>query len=450
MCDRMVKRAIIMGAAGRDFHNFNTHFKGNPEYEVVAFTAAQISDLDARAGVENRIYPSELAGIGYPMGIKIYPETMLEELIEERRVDEVFFAYSDVSHGYLMDEASRVLAAGASFTLLGPDATMIEPTKPVISVCASRTGSGKSPTSRWLLTRLTDRGHRVVVVRHPMPYGDLMKQRVQRFETLEDLDRYDCTIEEREDYEPHIEMGAVVFAGVDYKMILREAEKEADIILWDGGNNDFPFYRPTIHIVLVDPHRVGDELSYYPGETNVRMADVVIVSKVNTADPEKVEEAIANVEGINETARIFKANITITAEDDEAIRGKRVLVVEDGPTVTHGGMAYGAATIKARSLEAELVDPRPYAKGSILAIYEMYPHLERVLPAVGYSEHQMEELSQIINDTPCDLVLLGTPTDISRYLKVDKPVQRVRYELEEINPGEIEEAIFDLLEERLK
>ena len=446
----MVKRAIIMGAAGRDFHNFNTHFKGNPEYEVVAFTAAQISDLDARAGVENRIYPRELAGIGYPMGIKIYPETMLEELIEERRVDEVFFAYSDVSHGYLMDEASRVLAAGASFTLLGPDATMIEATKPVISVCASRTGSGKSPTSRWLLTRLTDRGHRVVVVRHPMPYGDLKKQRVQRFETLEDLDRYECTIEEREDYEPHIDMGAVVFAGVDYKMILREAEKEADIILWDGGNNDFPFYRPTIHIVLVDPHRVGDELSYYPGETNVRMADVVIVSKVNTADPEKVEEAIANVEGINETARIFKANITITAEDDEAIRGKRVLVVEDGPTVTHGGMAYGAATIKARSLEAELVDPRPYAKGSILAVYEMYPHLEKVLPAVGYSEHQMEELSQIINDTPCDLVLLGTPTDISRYLKVDKPVQRVRYELEEINPGEIEEAIFDLLEERLK
>jgi predicted GTPase len=384
------------------------------------------------------------------MGIKIYPETMLEELIEERRVDEVFFAYSDVSRDYLMDEASRVLAAGASFTLLGPDATMIEPTKPVISVCASRTGSGKSPTSRWLLTRLNDRGHRVVVIRHPMPYGDLLKQRVQRFETLEDLDRHDCTIEEREDYEPHIERGAVVFAGVDYRMILREAEREADVILWDGGNNDFPFYRPTVHVVLVDPHRAGDELSYYPGETNVRMADVVIASKVNTADPKKVEETIANVEGINETARIFKANITITAEDDEAILGKRVLVVEDGPTVTHGGMAFGAATIKARALEAELVDPRPYAKGSILAVYEMYPHLEKVLPAVGYSEHQMEELSQVINDTPCDLVLLGTPTDISRYLKVDKPVQRVRYELEEIVPREIEDAIFSLLEERLK
>jgi predicted GTPase len=282
-----------------------------------------------------------------------------------------------------------------------------------------------------------------------MPYGDLKKQRVQRFETLEDLDRHDCTIEEREDYEPHIERGAVVFAGVDYKMILREAEKEADVILWDGGNNDFPFYKPTVHVVLVDPHRAGDELSYYPGETNVRMADVVIVSKVNTADPEKVKEVIANVEGINKTVQILKANITITAEDDEAILGKRVLVVEDGPTVTHGGMSFGAATIKARALEAELVDPRPYARGSILAVYEMYPHLEKVLPAVGYSEHQMEELSQVINDTPCDLVLLGTPTDISRYLKVTKPVQRVRYELEEINPGEIEKAIFNLLEERL-
>jgi len=400
----MVKRAIIMGAAGRDFHNFNTHFRGNPEYEVVAFTAAQISELDAGAGVESRVYPPELAGVGYPEGIKIYPESMLEELIKERRVDEVVFAYSDVSHGYIMDEASRVLAAGASFTLLGPDATMIEPTKPLISVCASRTGSGKSPTSRWLLTRLNERGHRVVVIRHPMPYGDLKKQRVQRFETLEDLDRYDCTIEEREDYEPHIERGAVVFAGVDYKLILREAEKEAD---------------------------------------------VVIVSKVNTADPKKVEETITNVESINEDAKILKANITITAEDDEAILGKKVLVVEDGPTVTHGGMAFGAATIKARELEAELVDPRPYAKGSILAVYEMYPHLENVLPAVGYSEYQMEELSRVINDTPCDLVLLGTPTDISRYLKVDKPVQRVRYELEEINSGEIEEAIFTLLEERM-
>jgi len=445
----MVRKVIIMGAAGRDFHNFNSYFRGNPGYEVVAFTAAQISELDAEAGVESRVYPPGLAGEGYPEGIKIYPESMLEELIDELEVDEVVFAYSDVSHGYIMDEASRVLSSGANFVLLGPDSTMLESRKPIVSVCASRTGSGKSPTSRWLLPRLREKGYRVVVIRHPMPYGDLTLQRVQRFETLEDLDVHECTIEEREDYEPHIEAGAIVFAGVDYADILEAAEKEADVILWDGGNNDFPFYRPTVHVVLVDPHRAGDELSYYPGETNVRMADVVIVSKVNTADPKDVEKVVGNVKEINPTARILKANIAITAERPEEILGRRVLVVEDGPTVTHGGMSYGAAAIKARSLEAELVDPRPYAKGSIKAVFEMYPHLENVLPAVGYSEHQMEELSQVINDTPCDLVLLGTPTDISRYLKVDKPVQRVRYELEEINPGEIEDAIFGLLEERV-
>ncbi|MGD2201159.1 MAG: cyclic 2,3-diphosphoglycerate synthase [Candidatus Bathyarchaeota archaeon] len=446
----MVKKAIIMGAAGRDFHNFNSYFRGNSEYEVVAFTAAQISELDTGAGVESRVYPPELAGEGYPEGIKIYPETMLEALIEEKDVDEVVFSYSDVSHGYLMDEASRVLASGANFVLLGTDATMLESNKPIVSVCAARTGSGKSPTSRWLLDKLKERGDEVVVIRHPMPYGDLLRQRVQRFETLEDLDKHECTIEEREDYEPHLERGAIVFAGVDYSEILEEAEKEADIILWDGGNNDFPFYKPTVHIVLVDPHRAGDELGYYPGETNVRMADTVIVSKVNTADPERVEETIQNVRGINPGAEIFKANISITAERDEEILGRRVLAVEDGPTVTHGGMSYGAASIKARELEAELVDPRPYAKGTIKEVFEMYPHLENVLPAVGYSEHQMRELSEVINDTPCDLVLLGTPTDISRYLKVDKPVQRVRYELEEIVPGEIEEAIFGLLKERLE
>lgn len=439
-----------MGAAGRDFHNFNSYFRGNSEYEVVAFTAAQISELDTGAGVESRVYPPELAGEGYPEGIKIYPETMLEALIEEKDVDEVVFSYSDVSHGYLMDEASRVLASGANFVLLGTDATMLESNKPIVSVCAARTGSGKSPTSRWLLDKLKERGDEVVVIRHPMPYGDLLRQRVQRFETLEDLDKHECTIEEREDYEPHLERGAIVFAGVDYSEILEEAEKEADIILWDGGNNDFPFYKPTVHIVLVDPHRAGDELGYYPGETNVRMADTVIVSKVNTADPERVEETIQNVRGINPGAEIFKANISITAERDEEILGRRVLAVEDGPTVTHGGMSYGAASIKARELEAELVDPRPYAKGTIKEVFEMYPHLENVLPAVGYSEHQMRELSEVINDTPCDLVLLGTPTDISRYLKVDKPVQRVRYELEEIVPGEIEEAIFGLLKERLE
>jgi predicted GTPase len=445
----MVKKVIIMGAAGRDFHNFNSFYRGNPECQVVAFTAAQISDLDAGAGVEKRVYPPELAGVGYPDGIMIYPEAMLEKLIEDLDADEVVFAYSDVPHEYVMNEASRALAAGASFVLLGPEATMIKPSKPLVSVCASRTGSGKSPTSRWLLPKLKEKGHRVVVIRHPMPYGDLSKQRVQRFETLEDLDFHECTIEEREDYEPHIENGAIVFAGVDYKEILEAAENEADIVVWDGGNNDFPFYQPTVHIVLVDPHRAGDELKYYPGTTNVRMADIAIVSKVNTAKSEDVERTIANVKELNPSARIFKANILIMAETEEGIKGKRVLVVEDGPTVTHGGMSYGAATIKAKELGAEIVDPRPYATGSIREVYRLYPHLEKVLPAVGYSENQMDELSKVVNDTPCDLVLLGTPTDIRRYLKVEKPVVRVRYELEELVPGEIEEAIFDLLSEAL-
>ena len=441
----MVRRALIMGAAGRDFHNFNVHFRDNPEYEVVAFTAAQISDLDSAAGIEKRVYPPELAGGRYPEGIRIYPESMLEELVKEHDVDEVFFSYSDVSHGYVMDEASRALGAGASFVLLGPKATMLTSNKTVISVCASRTGSGKSPTSRWLVARLKEHDHRVVVIRHPMPYGVLVKQRMQRFETLEDLDHHDCTIEEREDYEPHLEMGAIVYAGVDYGDVLREAEKEADVIVWDGGNNDIPFYHPSLHIVIVDPHRAGDELNYYPGETNVRMADIVVVSKVNTAEPEKVEQVEANVRRINPKAEIVRAAITIRAEREEGLRGKSVLVVEDGPTVTHGGMAYGAATIKAKELGANIVDPRPYASGSLKEVYRTYSHLERVLPAVGYSEKQMRELSQTIDATPCDLVLLGTPTDIRRYLDVKRPVVRVRYDLEEKVPGELESAIFNRL-----
>jgi len=441
----MVKRALIMGAAGRDFHNFNVFFKNNPQYEVVAFTAAQISDIDSESNIQHRTYPPDLAGERYPKGIQIYPEAMLEELIEKLEVDEVFFSYSDVSHLYVMHEASRVLAAGASFTLLGPKETMIDPGKPVVSVCAARTGSGKSPTSRWLISKLKDRGYRVVVIRHPMPYGDLSRQRVQRFETLEDLDRHDCTIEEREDYEPHLEMGAIVYAGVDYGDVLREAEKEADVIVWDGGNNDIPFYHPSLHIVIVDPHRAGDELNYYPGETNVRMADIVVVSKVNTAEPEKVEQVEANVRRINPKAEIVRAAITIRAEREEGLRGKSVLVVEDGPTVTHGGMAYGAATIKAKELGAKIVDPRPYASGSLKEVYRTYSHLERVLPAVGYSEKQMRELSQTIDATPCDLVLLGTPTDIRRYLDVKRPVVRVRYDLEEKVPGELESAIFNRL-----
>lgn len=435
-----------MGAAGRDFHNFNTYFRDNPDYKVVAFTAAQITDLDEAAEIEKRIYPPALAGDRYPEGIRIYPESMLEALIVELDVDEVVFSYSDVSHGYVMDEASRVLSSGASFVLLGTKATMLKSEKPVISVCATRTGSGKSPTARWLLDKIKERGHRAVVIRHPMPYGVLVRQRVQRFETLEDLDLHDCTIEEREDYEPHIERGAIVFAGVDYGDILREAEKEADVIVWDGGNNDFPFYHPDLHLVLVDPLRAGDELNYYPGETNLRMADIAVVSKVNTAEPRDVEAVEANIREVNPGVEVVRANIVITVEDEAAIRGKSVLVVEDGPTVTHGGMSYGAATIKANELGATIVDPRPYAVGSIKAIFGQYPHLERVLPAVGYSDRQMGELSAVINATPCDLVLLGTPTDIGRYLDVDKPVVRVRYEFEEVVPGQIEEAIFGRLD----
>jgi predicted GTPase len=441
----MIKKAIIMGAAGRDFHNFNTFFRDNPSYEVVAFTAAQISDLDASAGIEKRVYPPELSGTRYPKGIPIHPESQLEQLIKDLDADEVFFSYSDVSHSFLMDEGSRALAAGASFTLLGPKETMIRSKKPVISVCASRTGSGKSPTSRWLVHLLKAKGKKVVVIRHPMPYGDLVKQRVQRFATLQNLDINDCTIEEREDYEPHLEMGAVVYAGVDYTDIIRKAEKEADVVVWDGGNNDYPFYWPKVHVCIVDPHRAGHELNYYPGEVNVRMADVIVISKVNTAPKGSVEQVKKNVQSINPKAQIVEADIVITADDEGRLLGKRVLVVEDGPTVTHGGMGYGAATIKARELEATIVDPRPYATGSIKHIYEQYPHLQHVLPAVGYSSQQMKELEDVINVTPCDLVLLGTPTDLRRYLKVNKPVVRVRYELRERKKEELEKAILGRL-----
>lgn len=424
-----------MGAAGRDFHNFNTFFKNNPDYKVIAFTAAQINELDASAGVEKRVYPPELAGEMYPEGIKIYSEERLEELIKTLDVDEVFFSYSDVSAEYLHDEIARVQSAGASFVLLGPKDTMINPSKPLISICASRTGSGKSPASRWLVNLLMELGYKVVVIRHPMPYGDLVKQRVQRFETIEDLDKHNCTIEEREDYEPHLLKGAIVFAGVDYEAILKEAEKEADIIIWDGGNNDFPFYSPSKHIVIVDPHRVGHELRYYPGETNVRMADLVLVSKVNTAKQEDIRQVKENVRKINPTVKIIDTNIVITIEDSSSIEGKKVLVIEDGPTLTHGEMKYGAATIIAKRLGAEIVDPKPYAKGSIREVFELWPHLDMLLPAVGYSEAQIKDLEDSINATPCDLVLMGTPTDLRRYINVEKPVLKVSYEFEEIEPG---------------
>jgi predicted GTPase len=434
-----------MGAAGRDFHNFNTFFRENPNYNVVAFTAAQISELDSGAGVEKRIYPPELAGERYPEGIQIFPEEKLEELIHKMKVDEVFFSYSDISAEYLHDEAARVQSAGATFVLLGPKDTMIQPKKPLISICASRTGSGKSPTSRWLVKTLKNLGYKVVVIRHPMPYGDLNKQRLQRFETYDDLDRYECTIEEREDYEPHIDMGAIVYAGVDYQDIINAAEKEADIVVWDGGNNDFPFYVPSKHIVIVDPHRVGHELRYYPGETNVRMADIVIISKVNTADPENVKKTKENVRKINSKAAIIESNIVITAEQEESLKGKKVLVIEDGPTLTHGEMKYGAATLKAVENDAEIVDPRPYAKGSIKDVYELWPHLGELLPAVGYSDEQIKELEDSINATPCDLVLMGTPTDLRRYMKVDKPILRVKYEYEEIEPGTLVGLLENIL-----
>jgi predicted GTPase len=334
------------------------------------------------------------------------------------------------------------MAAGASFTLLGPKETMIRSKKPVISVCASRTGSGKSPTSRWLVDLLKRRGLKVVVIRHPMPYGDLVKQRVQRFATLDDLDKQDCTIEEREDYEPHLERGAIVYAGVDYLDIVRRAEDEADIIVWDGGNNDYPFYWPKISICVVDPHRAGNELTYYPGEVNVRMADIAVISKVNTAPPGSVEQVRKNIQSVNPRAQIVETDMLITAEDESRLLGKSVLVVEDGPTVTHGGMGYGAATIKARELEATIVDPHPYATGTIKHVYEQYPHLQKVLPAVGYSPHQMKELEDAINATPCDLVLLGTPTDLRRYLRLNKPAMRVGYELRERQRWELERAVI--------
>jgi len=441
----MTKKAIIMGAAGRDFHNFNTFFRDNPSYEVVAFTAAQISDLDAASGIEKRIYPPELAGKRYPKGIPIHPESELEVLIKNLNIDEVFFSYSDVSHQYLMNEGSRALASGASFTLLGPKETMIKSKKPVISVCASRTGSGKSPTSRWLVNLLKSKDYKVVVIRHPMPYGNLIKQRVQRFATLEDLDKQDCSIEEREDYEPHIERGAIVYAGVDYGDIIKQAEKEADIVVWDGGNNDYPFYWPKVSICIVDPHRAGNELTYYPGEINARMADIIVISKVNTAPQGSVEQVKKNVQSVNPNAKVIETDMIITVENEAELIGKTVLVVEDGPTVTHGGMSYGAATIKARELESTIVDPRPYAFGSIKHVYEQYPHLQRVLPAVGYSKHQMKELEKVINDTPCDLVLIGTPTDIRRYLKLNKPAIRIKYELKERKKGELEKEILNKL-----
>jgi predicted GTPase len=429
-------RILIMGAAGRDFHNFNTVFRDNNAYEVVAFTATQIPNIEGRA------YPAELAGSLYPKGIPIFPETQLVDLIAQYDVDQVIFAYSDVSHEYVMHKASIVLAAGADFRLMGTKRTMLESKKQLVAVCAVRTGSGKSQTTRYVCNALQDIGHNVVAIRHPMPYGDLVAQKVQRFASYEDLDRYDCTIEEREEYEPHVARGVVVYAGVDYAAILREAEKEADVIVWDGGNNDLPFYRPDLHIVVADPHRAGHELSYYPGESNLRAADVVIVNKIDTADLANIATVRNNVRKANPAATIVEAASPIFVENPDAIRDKRVLVVEDGPTLTHGEMAYGAGVVAARRYGAsEIIDPRPYAVRSIAETFAKYPNTGALLPAMGYGEDQIKDLEETINATPCDLVIIGTPIDLRRVVNIAHPADRVYYELQVIGKPSLEEIL---------
>jgi predicted GTPase len=425
-----------MGAAGRDFHNFNTFFRNNDRYEVIAFTATQIPNIEGRS------YPPELAGELYPEGIPIYAEEDLCDLIDQQGIDQVVFAYSDVSHEYVMHAASKVLAAGADFRLMGSRATMLQSCKPVVAICAVRTGSGKSQTTRHVSDILQKMGHKVVAVRHPMPYGNLTAQKVQRFADYRDLDRHDCTIEEREEYEPHIDRGVVVYAGVDYEDILREAEQEADVIVWDGGNNDLPFYKPDLHITVADPHRAGHELTYYPGESNLRAADVVVLNKVDTADLDNIAQVRRNVRSVNPTAIIVEAASPIFVEDSSAIHGKRVLVVEDGPTLTHGDMAYGAGVVAAQRFgAAEIIDPRPYAVGSIAETFAKYPKTGPVLPAMGYGETQTQELEETINATPCELVIIGTPIDLRRIVNMKHPADRVRYELQVIGQPTLEEIL---------
>jgi predicted GTPase len=437
------KRVVIMGAAGRDFHNFNVLFRHDAAVQVVAFTAAQIP------GIDRRSYPPELAGPQYPEGIPILPEAALETLIVQESVDEVIFAYSDVSHEFVMHQASRALAAGADFSLLGPDHTMVECSVPVIAVLAVRTGAGKSPVSRFLADLLAKEGLRPAVVRHPMPYGDLLAQRVQRFATLEDLDIHNATIEEREDYEPHLQRGLVVWAGVDYADIVKEAEKESPIILWDGGNNDFSFLRSDLEIVVVDPFRPGHELLYHPGEVNLRRARVIVVNKVNTAPPENVERVLANIKEANPSALVVKTDSLISCPDGEAMRGKRVLVVEDGPTLTHGGMATGAGVEAARQFgAAEMIDPRPFAQGALAETYEKFPHLGPVLPALGYYPDQLRDLEATVNAVPADVVVSATPFSLERLIHVDKPLVRVAYEMGEAGEPRLSDFLREFLERK--
>ena len=435
-------RVLIMGAAGRDFHNFNVFFRNNPDYRVVGFTATQIPNI------EGRVYPANLAGSGYPDGIPIYPEEELVEIIRRENVDQVVFAYSDVSHEYVMHKACEAMAAGADFRLLGPNHTMLESKCPVVAVCAARTGAGKSQTTRFVAQYLTDRNKRVVVIRHPMPYGNLEEQKVQRFAEMEDLDRHKCTIEEREEYEPHIMRGNVLYAGVDYEAILVEAEREADVILWDGGNNDIAFYRPDLTLTVVDPHRAGHELLYYPGEINLRMADVVVINKVDTAKADDIQKATANIKASNPGAEIIHCRSPITVANPELLHGKRVLVVEDGPTLTHGGMTYGAGFIAAREAGALIVDPDKAVK-SIADTYRKYPHMGPILPAMGYGDKQIEDLSETIERCEVDAVVIGTPIDLQRIITISKPAVRVTYELAD-DSGRLEEVLAEFCESVLR
>lgn len=438
------KNIIIIGAAGRDFHNFNTYYRDNTDYKVVAFTATQIPNID------DRKYPSELAGHLYPDGINIYPQEKLEELILTLDVDECVFAYSDVNYQEVMSISAIVNSAGANFNLLGPNKTSLKSSKPVISVCAVRTGSGKSQTSRKIIEILMEQGLKVVAVRHPMPYGDLVAQKVQRFATVEDLQKHQCTIEEMEEYEPHIERGNIVYAGVDYEAILRAAENDpdgCDVILWDGGNNDFSFYESDLSITVVDPHRPGDELNYYPGEVSLRMADIALINKIDSASPDNILIVEKNIQKVNPNAKIIKAESLITVDHPEMIKDKKVLIVEDGPTLTHGGMALGAGTVAAKRLDAsELVDPRPYAVGKLKETFETYPAIGNLLPAMGYGEQQLKDLEETINQTECDAVIIGTPIDLSRIIDIKKPHTRVHYELDEVNSQNLDEALVNFTE----